>query len=648
MVSFSDAIMPDSVPTKPVVALTLALAGKRRIEPEASARLRECLELVFDAVAGRLASLCEPGAAGESLSQRFATEAPPRLTLITGLADGADQLASRLFLRPAPGFAEVERVLGAVLPCDRAAFVERSGVTDERGFAAAAAACAFIIELDGDMPASPGPPHEGEGPDARRARAERGRAFTDQSEILLRQADILIAIDDPRDDGRIGGTRETIRTALELGMPVIQLRLGHDEIALLRSRADFDEPAPLPESHAREGLWTLVAELVGAGAAAHDAGYVKSLIGEFYAPQAPSPGLLNRLWDGFEGLFKDPARSPSDEAAPAYQVYRRRASALSAYYASLYRGSFLLGYALAVVAVLLAVGALAMFPLRGLLRISPLDLDTTLLVLGLAKLAVVVAILQLANRANHDRLAHRAADYRYLSERLRAMVFLPHAAALRSPDNWSLPYTTRVSAQVVIDRLFLSIVRQAGPLAVIPGPRDGVAQRPEAGVALALIRTRWLAGQRRYHERNHLAQHRMSRWLERMSRRLNQWVIAIVVVDLVLAALGIAGWAEWLPAPLATVVTRGATPTLIALAAVLPAAVASLNGVQFQSECSRLADRSEHMADQLRQLEERSSLARLRPVRLLDALRLGEDVAKSTIDEVAEWSAIYGKDFIEM
>jgi hypothetical protein len=638
--------MPASAPAKPVVALTLALAGKRRIEAEATARLTAALELVFQAVAGRLASLCEPGPAGDALALRFTIETPPRLTLITGLADGADQLASRLFLRPAAAFPEVERVLGGVLPCDRDAFVARSGVADEAGFAEAASACAFIVELDGEMSPAPGPPHEGEGPEARRARAERGRAFSEQSEILLRQADVLIAIDDPQDDGRIGGTRQTIRTALDLGMPVVLLRLGHDEITLLRSRADFDEPAPLPESHAREALWSLVAELVGAGAAAPDAGYLRSMLAEFYAADGPATGGLNRLWEGFEGLFKDPARSPSDDAAPAYQPYRRRASALSAYYASLYRGSFLLGYALAVLAVLLAVGSLAMFPLRALLHLDGRKLDAVLIILGLAKLAVVVAIFQLSGRANRERLAHRAADYRYLSERLRAMIFLPHAAALRSPYNWSLPYTTRVSAQDVIDRLFLSIVRQARPLEVIPGPRDAVALRPEAGVALALIRTRWLAGQRRYHERNHLTQLRMSRWLDRMARRLNEWVIAIVVVDLALAALGVAGWA--LPAFLETLVNRAATPVLIAMAAILPAAVASLNGVQFQSECSRLADRSEHMAAQLKQLEERSSLARLRPVRLLDALRLGEDVAKSTIDEVAEWSAIYGKDFVEM
>ena len=640
--------MPDSAPAKPRIALTLALAGKRRIAPEALGELADALGLLFHAVAGRLVSLAEGAAAGDSLGQRFDVDARPRLTLITGLADGADQLATRMFQAADPALPDVEKRIGAVLPCAREAFVANSPVTDAAGFAAAAAACSFILELDGDMPPAPGPPHEAEPPEARRSRADRGRAFSDQSEILLRQSDILIAVDDPHDDGRVGGTRQTIRSAIDLGMPVILLRLGHADMALLRSRADLDEPAPLPEDHARHAIWGLVGELVGAGASAHDARYVKDLLTEFYAAQPPPPDGLTRLWEGFEGRFKQAGKFPSDEAAAAYQVYRRRASALSAHYASLYRGSFLLGYALAVAAVMLAVAALMMFPLRAPLGLTRWGLELTLLVLGAAKLVVVVLILRLADRANRERLAHRAADYRYLSERLRAMIFLPHAGALRSPYNWSLPYTTRVSAQDVIDRLFLSIVRQAAPEEVTPGPRDGVVRRPEAGVALALIRTRWLVGQRLYHERNHATQHAMSRWIEHMSRRLNQTVIAIVIIDLAVAAVGVLGFAGQLPPIVTAALDRGAAPMMIALAAVLPAAVASLNGVRFQSECSRLADRSEHMAAQLRQLEERSSLARLRPLRLLDALRLGEDVARSTIDEVAEWSAIYVKDFVEM
>ncbi len=47
-------------------------------------------------------------------------------------------------------------------------------------------------------------------------------------------------------------------------------------------------------------------------------------------------------------------------------------------------------------------------------------------------------------------------------------------------------------------------------------------------------------------------------------------------------------------------------------------------------------------------MEQKSGQTKLTAERTLDVLRLAEDVARSTIDEVAEWSAIYGKDFTEM
>jgi hypothetical protein len=133
--------------------------------------------------------------------------------------------------------------------------------------------------------------------------------------------------------------------------------------------------------------------------------------------------------------------------------------------------------------------------------------------------------------------------------------------------------------------------------------------------------------------------------LETLGRALNLGVIGIVFVDV---AISFAGILRLLPEALARGLDLFAAPALIGLAAILPAAVASLNGVRFQSECARLADRSDHMVARLRQLEEKSGQARLRPLRLLDVLRLAEDIARSTVDEVVEWSALYGKDFVEM
>src|SRR5260221_725296 len=77
---------------------------------------------------------------------------------------------------------------------------------------------------------------------AEKDRRDRGDAFSAQSEVLLRNADILIAVDDPFDAGKTGGTREAIRKALEVGLPVVLMHLGEPGLAVLRTRADFDDP----------------------------------------------------------------------------------------------------------------------------------------------------------------------------------------------------------------------------------------------------------------------------------------------------------------------------------------------------------------------------------------------------------------------
>jgi hypothetical protein len=563
---------------------------------------------------------------------------------VTGLADGADRLAGDIFLAGDPECPGVERILGAILPCERREFVEDSPVDDVDGFERQAAACAFIVELDGSIRAEP----DSGGHAPTRRQAERTGAFEAQSEILLRQADLLIAIDDEAwGDPRVGGTRQTMRNALRLGLPVILVRLGREGLAVLRASADFDEPVFLPEINARLAVWRLAGELIGSGGSPRDPAYVDSFVQEFFAPDAPRGNWGGGLWAAFERLFARPA--PSDDRGPTgdspYEVYRRRASLLSSHYGGLYRGSFLLGYILAVVAVGLAVGSLAVLLSASAPGARGHLTWLSLVSLGVAKLVVLAVIAVFAATANRKRYAHRAADYRYLSERLRSMRFMPRAGSLRPPYSWSLPYTTRVMEQGVVDHLFLSIVRQARPLESLGGVRDGRVLRQAPRAALDSIRLDWLAGQVAYHERNASTLGRMSRSLEHLTRRLNQAVIMIVLADLGLLAIQALGL---LPVSLDRRLEEQVAPTLIFLAAVLPAAIASLGGVRFQSECARLADRSEHMAVQLAAVEERARLFDLRPVRALDALRLAEDIATLTIDEVAEWSAIYGKEFVEM
>ena len=641
-----------SAPTKPTPALSLALAGKRRIEPEALGSMKAALALAFDSMAGRLAELMLLAEqAHEPMAARFCGDTA-KLTLISGLADGVDQVGADLFLAPATDTATVRRVLGAVLPCSREDFVENSHVGERESFNRLWDKCAFIVDVGAQMPPSPStlPPGSLTPAEAETSRRMRGYAFSAQSEVLLRNADILLAVDDPEDAGKAGGTRESVRRALDVGMPVVFLRLGEPGIALLRTRADFDEPRMLvSDAEAREALRAMIDEIIGYRAALRDDDYVRSQFAEFFCGDMRNAGRLGGLWTRFEACFKrDAAGSPEVSSQPepvAYAAYKQRASDLSGAYAGQYRGSFLAGYGLAVLAVAVAVTSLLILAIAGPLNIQWWIELTLLLGLGLVKLLAVTGIFILARRAHGSKLAHRAADFRYLSERLRAMQFLPAAGWLRAPANWSLPYTTRLAAQGVMDQLFAAIVRQADPLEVLGGTCGTRLVRLDPATAEAVIRDQWLAEQGRYHQRNQATLARLSEFLERANRRTNLLVIWVAGMDLVLllaVALRIPPGLNLDP------MHAVLTPLLITLAAILPAAVASLNGVRFQSECTRLADRSKQMSEELCRLSATPKDRGDRAPRMMEVQRLAEDATRLTLGEVAEWSAIYGKDFPEI
>ena len=654
-----------SAPAKPILALTLAVAGKRRIDAVQRVATDQALDLAFRAIGGRLAAL-RATELTPPLDRRFDLSAKPRLTLITGLADGADLIACDLF-KPADTasagrepFPDVDRVLGAVLPCGPEDFVANSAVDGVDAYKAAARRCAFIVELDGLMQPQQDILDRGDPLEIRQLRRDRADAFTGQSEIMLRNADVLIAIDDPQDEGRPGGTRQTIGRALDLGLPVILVLLGEPGLAILHSRSDLDDPTMLDTPGAGPCLAALVDDLLSTDAMdlePAEVDYIDRLLAEFFAEDVKVEDWRHHVWGRFERLFPpkaEPAapaiarpRTSQVDTAEIYQPFKDRASDLSGYYASLYRGSFVLSYALAVAAVLIAVIALVLIAWSQGCELIKHNLGPILLVLGLLKLVVVFAIFRIAKSAKTMQLSQRAADYRYFSERLRTMTYLPHVGALRTIFNWSLPYTTRLSAQGVFDRLFAAVVRQAPPLTTIQGTVSGNFVRPDAKGAVEIIRTAWISGQEDYHRKNQIKLSAIKEGLEHLGKTFNILVIAIVAVDIVLAAFLFAGS---LHGEKHEAVDIFIPPLLIAFAAFLPAAVAGLNGVRFQSECARLADRSKQMAAQLRALGARpaeSAKKAGRKVRVLDALRLAEDVTRLTIDEVAEWSAIYGKDFIE-
>ena len=228
------------------LSLTVALAGKRRIDPADVADMSETLALVFDAMERRI--LCSAAGLPRGVP-------PTSLTLVTGLADGADQIAGRLFLSGA-GVGGSKRVLGAVLPCPGDEFARNSPVEDRASFKRAAESCSFITVLRGRLR----PPIAAclDTEIAQQARRERGDAFAAQAEALLWDADILVAIDDLNDAGEVGGTRDTLTRAIELRMPVVLLHLGKSGFRLLLPGQSGEERTYLHGNAAREAIGFLV------------------------------------------------------------------------------------------------------------------------------------------------------------------------------------------------------------------------------------------------------------------------------------------------------------------------------------------------------------------------------------------------------
>jgi hypothetical protein len=229
---------------------------------------------------------------------------------------------------------------------------------------------------------------------------------------------------------------------------------------------------------------------------------------------------------------------------------------------------------------------------------TPSWLFPTLLILGTAKLWCVWRIFSNTHRANHGDWNDKAIDYRYLAERLRTMYYLPRIGSFQPPMAAPPQYASRVARQSSVDWLMEALVRSTSP-ASLAATKKTAFTFPERAYEVTLLKLeplallqdmkdRWIQEQAVYHSRNARTMDRIHCWAENWGKVFNVAVIGIVAVDIVICLATISGK---LPDNLSTSLHEIA-PWLVFLTAILPAAVASLNGIRFQSECRRLAERS--------------------------------------------------------
>jgi hypothetical membrane protein len=658
---------------KPALVIRLGFAGARAVEDADQLSVR--LRAVFERIAEILV-------AGADVAREWYAPGTPVLRLTTGLAEGADLIAARSF-RDASGAtgAAVVAEAAAVVPFSRETYRSSLDPAYWQRFDEELAHCrGRVIELDGRYIAKPSPPAEEN--DKGFGRYVRSRAYRGQATVLLRQCDLLLAAYDPSVPPKAGGTVETVRNALELGIPVVVIPLGlgvgPDDVAILRNREEWQEYRLAPKPEWRDDLadvlhqWVIPPPLsagrhsAALAASAHEA---MELVSEFFGALPRVTWLARQRqnrWAWFESWFKPapsdaggaiapaPAAAAPDansSSAPAvatdpFKPYRDRAAYLARFYNSIYRGTFLMNYFLAIVAILVAVIdlrlILADWPNHNALK------EYILLLLTLTELTILLIIVFSTEEANHHDFNGKAIDHRYLAERLRAQPFLAMVHSGRPPTPGPILHAARAVRLTVVEWLFQAIVRQ-GDLAVSPCSTD-----PEH--CLAKLKSKWLEIQAAHHEANAAKMAAMREFAEKYARWCGVGVVGIVVVDLIIVVLILA---RILHHPY-TVPTFVLSTALVPLTALLPALVASLNGVRFQTECDRMAERSTVMFQLLvdRSVAADALIDRIARSRAIPAdddgawsaecLLFAESCARVMADEVADWSVLYSKNIFEV
>ena len=716
-----------SLPSRPRLVLRAGFAGRQELSADEARVLDEALDLILASLGKRLAELAPGVAFGDGTVPpitSFYSQECPLLRLVTGLCQGADDRACLAIDRfqthcDLPRAGEhclsgcLQTELGAVLPFSPEVYRQSRPMAFQPRFDELLSECAWVIALDGiyDKPQ----------PDTRLAKRRRARAYRSQSALLLRQSDLLIAAADPEDESRAGGTLETVREALAFDLPVIFIHTGKSsgaEAIYLIEPEDLlpnvlAETAPSIEQMTRrlEDWVTLLTADPDLGTAAgtphaeqarkHGEEVLREFFDDMESPGRAEAHLLTKwrkgAWTWFEGLFKQGSRAKSDPPLEPYATYRRRATSLNYHYTGLYRGAFIMNYVVAITAVILAaisltlLGTAAHTPLAeevaSILKTKGLEpkdvavnpqpkpwLVPVLIALAAGKIGLLFFIFFNTRSANKQRWNDRAIDTRYLAERLRAMFYLPLAASQQPPAAAPPQFASRAVRQSAVDWLFDAIVRSVSPAELaaaqptqIPS-HDGTSSvlirhllTPQPRETIALVRDSWINHQACYHDGNMKTMHAMHHGLERWQKVLGWAVIAIVGFDLALLCFKVCHG----PEPLYTF-AKLATPWLIAASAILPAVVAAISGIRFQSECQALAERSDVMHAILvgRGMQKAGRYAQAdhlaRSITNLaadpatdlgswshDVLRFTEHLATDFVQEAAEWSVVYAKEVSE-
>jgi hypothetical protein len=612
-------------PPKPQLTLRVGITGHRPNKlpnadvPRIERQLRDTFATIEAAVAKAYEANRDVYASGPADAAGIK---PYRIRLISGFAEGADQMAV--------GACPADWTVEAVLPFPKDEYLKdfaQSAAGDGRDVRQAFETSLKRAAVVTEVPT----------PDA----GSRDQGYVASGGFMLRQIDVLVAVWDGQEP-KPGGTGAIAQKACEGSIPVIWIATGGEHpIALIESFRN-DKPvrsaAAWSERTVQEALDSILA------APSSDAfGYPRSprtRLDQFYAESwrpaswASSFDLLKRGATGqrplrlvipaeplkvleadFNKLVDDaPDAGPLSQRLKDVLAPRHAwADSLAVYFSHRYRNAYVLSYLLAALAVLIAVsGAYAG------------EASWKLGSVG-AELVVIVFIILLVRYGSANAWHERWIDYRLVAESLR------HARYLAYVSEFGLVQQKRISNQPWTIWYIRASLRELGlPDAVL----DRSYQRP----LLQSVLQHEVQTQRHWHEANVDAMHKLDHflhWLANLCFYLTLLALGLGFVALVIIApLPDEQEADWL---------KLVKPFLLLFAAGLPALGAALTGIRVQGGFDDSKERSEHMIAELNALEAHCDAVLKQQPQLTRTADTLIETVRVMSEDLAAWQELYGR-----
>lgn len=545
------------------------------------------------------------------------------LQLLSGLADGADQIVTTIFLRGE------RRMPGAVLPFSLLEYI--TTIHNKAAFQSLYDQCHYRLHLDGR--------HAGTALENN----DQKEAYRQQARILPRLCDVFLATAEKEEEGLKGGTKEAILAALVIGKPVILLNLNDLRFYFYNSMEEwlFSPPTPLTAS-----------EIVKKCSVLHQ----KDIL---ITPEAEPRDLFFRLrkwiWSRYESLFNKKA-SVADPTATIKELdntlfykiedERKKASESSKYFMFQYRGGYLLNYCLAIAAIFIAVDSstVHLFKLEQLFAEGQMT-ERSLLLLGLLKVGVILLIIRNTKKINSHQYNTRAIKFRYTAERLRILSYFSLFGIFRIPKPLAGNHINTHLRDYQGEAMFRRIINEM----IIHSRLCTEIGKEYILNTVGFIKEHWLEGQLAYYERDLKKMKKMDEKLVKFPEWLSKIVLAIVLAEILEILLPEAIHHH----PVVALVLKWVLPVLIAATILLPGIITTINSMHFQTEAKRLAFRNEIMLHQMKKILADLDAAiekignRDGGSNLLSILVILDEAASLATDEVAEWTMIYEKRVFE-